>query len=156
VSLILVVDVVGFGVEGGEGTHGGLQHPHRVGVVAKPVHEVLDVLVHVGVMGYVVGPAVQLFLRGKMAVVQEVGHFQVVGVLAQLLNGDAPVLQDALLPIYVGYGAPATRRIGVAWVVGHQAEVFLVGLDLPEVHRPDGAVLDLDLVAGTRPVVGDR
>ena len=76
--------------------------------------------------------------------------------LAQLLDGDAPVLQDALLPIDVGYGAPATRRVRVAGVVGHQAEVFLVDLDLPEVHRPDRAVLDLDLVALARPVVRDR
>ena len=76
--------------------------------------------------------------------------------LAELLDGDAPVLQDPLLPVYVSYGAPATRRVGVAGIVGHQAEIFFVYFDLPEVHRADRAVFYLDLVALARPIVRHR
>src|SRR5215217_5088685 len=66
------------------------------------------------------------------------------------------MLQDPLLPINVGYGAPATRRVGVTGVVGHQAKVVFVDLDLPEVHGTDRAVFYLDFVTLARPVVRDR
>src|SRR5918995_2317937 len=66
------------------------------------------------------------------------------------------MLQNPLLPVYVGDGAPATRRVGVTGVVGHKAEVVFVDLDLPEVHGPDRAVFYLDFVALTGPIVRDR
>ncbi len=156
VPLVLVVYVLRLRVEGRERANRSLQHPHRVGVVAEAVHEVLDVLVDVGVVRDLVDPLVQLVLGRKLTVVQEVSHLEVGGVLAQLLDGDAPMLEDALLPVYVRDGAPTTRRVRVTGVVGHQAEVVLVDLDLPEIHRPDSAVLDLDVVALSRPIVLDR
>src|SRR5918999_1209701 len=67
-ALILVVDVLGLRVEGREGPDGSLQHPHRVRIVTEAVHEVLDVLVNVGVMGYLVGPTIQLVLGREPAV----------------------------------------------------------------------------------------
>ena len=66
------------------------------------------------------------------------------------------MLEDPLLPVDVGDGAPATRRVGVARVVGHKAEVVFIDLDLPEVHGPDGAVLYLDVIAPARTIVRDR
>ena len=50
----------------------------------------------------------------------------------------------------------ARRRGHVRRVVGHQPEVVLVRLDLPQLGRADRAVLDRDLVLLARPVVGDR
>src|SRR5215212_5925307 len=122
----------------------------------ETIHEVLDVLVYVGVMGYLVDPTAQLILGRKPAVVQKIGDLEVGGLIAQLLDGDSPVFQDPRLPIYVGYGAAATRRVGVTRIVGHKPEVVFVGLDLPEVHGPDRAVFYLDFVALARPIVRDR
>src|SRR5215218_9300923 len=66
------------------------------------------------------------------------------------------MLQNPLLPVDVSDGAPATRRVGVTRVVGHEAEVVFVDLDLPEVHSPDGAVSYLDVIALARTIVRDR
>src|SRR5918998_2855307 len=66
------------------------------------------------------------------------------------------MLQNPLLPVYVGDGAPATRRVGITRVVGHEPEVVFVDLDLPEVHGPDRAVFYLDFVTLARPIVHDR
>src|SRR5918994_3467965 len=156
VALVLIVDIFGLGVEGGEGADGSLQHPHRVRVVTEAVHEVLDVLVDVGVMGDLIGPLIELVLGWEPAVDEQIGHLEVRRMLAELLDGDAPMLQDPLLPINVGDGAPATRRVGVAGVVGHEAEIVFVDLDLPEVHGPDRAVFYLDFVTLARPIVRDR
>ena len=49
VALVLVVDVLGVGIEGRQRADRGEQHPHRVGVVAEALDELLDVLVHEGV-----------------------------------------------------------------------------------------------------------
>ncbi len=54
VALLLVVDVLRLGVEGRERPDRGEQHPHRVGVVAEALDELLDVLVDEGVVGDVV------------------------------------------------------------------------------------------------------
>src|SRR3712207_1974285 len=128
-------------------------HPHRVGVVPEAVHEVLYVLVDVGVVRDLIDPPIVLVLGRQVPVDQEVRHLQIGRSLAELLDGDAPVLQDALLPIYVGDRAPATRRVRVARVVGHQAEVVLVDLDLPEAHRTDRALLYLYIIAPARAIV---
>src|SRR5215213_7876698 len=122
----------------------------------ETIHEVLDVLVYVGVMGYLVDPTAQLILGRKPAVVQKIGDLEVGGLIAQLLDGNPPVLQDPRLPVYVGDGAPATRRVGITRIVSHKPEVVFVDLDLPEVHGADRAVFYLDFVALARPIVRDR
>ncbi len=63
------------------------------------------------------------------------------------------MLQDAGLAVDVGDRAATRCGVRVRRVIGHQAEVILVSLDLPEVHRPHGPVLDRQLIGGTRPVV---
>src|SRR5215211_5840778 len=122
----------------------------------ETIHEVLDVLVYVGVMGYLVDPTAQLILGRKPAVVQKIGDLEVGGLIAQLLDGNPPVLQDSFITIYVGDGAPATRRVGVTRIVGHKPEVVFVDLYLPEIHGPNRAVFYLDFVTLACPIVRDR
>ena len=154
VALGGVVDLLGAGVERGERTHGREQHRHGVGVVAEALHHRLEVLVHVGVVRDRVLPEVVLVLLGQAAVHQEVGHLQEVGVLAQLLDRVAAVLEDAGLAVDVGDVAATAGRVGEGRVVGHQAEVVLGHLDGAEVHRLHRAVGDVHLVGLAGPVVG--
>ena len=65
------------------------------------------------------------------------------------------VLEDARLAVDVGDRRAAGGGVGEGRVVAHQAEVVVRDLDLPQVHRPDGPVADLDLVALAGAVVGD-
>src|SRR5215210_1753608 len=156
VTLEFVVHVPGFRVEGRERAYRREQHARRVRVVTETVHEVLDVLVDVGVVGDLVDPVVELLLVGQVSVEEQVGDLQKAGVLGELFDGDAPVLKDAILAVDVGDIAPATRRIGEAGIVGHEAEVVIIDLYLAEVHRPYGAIRDLDVVALARAVVRHR
>ena len=156
VALDPVVDVLGVRIEGGQRADRGEQHPHRVGVVAEALDELLDVLVDVGVVGDLEDPLVQLILRGQLAVDEQVGHLEVGGALAQLLDRVAAVLEDAGFAVDVADRAAAGRGVRERRVVGHQAEVVLVDLHLAEVHRLDRAVGDLDVVGLAGAVVGDR
>jgi hypothetical protein len=156
VLLGLALEVLGGRVERGQRAHGGEQHRHRVGVVAEALHRLLDVLVHIGVVGDHVHPVVEGVLGGQLAVHQQVGDLEVARLLAQLLDRDAPVLQHSRLTVDVGDRAPARRGVGVRRVVGHQAEVALVHLHLAEIHRLHGAVGDRHLERFAGPVVGYR
>ncbi len=100
-------------------------------------------------------PAVELGRRRQLAEEEQIRHLEERPVLGQLLDRVAPVAQDALVAVDEGDAAPARRRVLERRVVGHQAEVGLGGLDLPQVHGADGAVLDGDLVLLARAVVGD-
>ena len=153
---VIVVDLVGVGVERREGAHRGHEHPHRVGVVAEALHEVLDVLVHERVDRDLVCPLGQLCCSRQSAVNQQVGDLQVSRVLAQLLDRIAAVLQDPGLAVDVGDRAATGGGVRVRRVVGHQAEVGLARLDLTQVHRPHGPVGDRQLVGAARAVVGHR
>ena len=156
VPLHLVVDVLGVGVEGRQRAGGGEQHPHRVGVVAEALDELLDVLVDVGVVGDLEDPLVELLAGGQLAVDQEIGDLEVGGVLAELLDRVAAVLEHARLAVDVCDRASTRRRVREGGVVGHQPEVVVRHLDLAEVHRLHGPVADRDLVVLARAVVGDR
>jgi hypothetical protein len=155
VALLGVVDVLRVGVEGGERPDGGEQHPHRVGVVAEALDELLDVLVHEGVVGDVVDPPFELLLGGELAEDEQVGHLEIGRLLAQLLDRNPPVLEDPRLAVDVGDRRAAGSRVGERRVVGHQAEVLVGDLDLAQIDGPDRAVADLQLVGLARAVVGD-
>jgi len=71
-----VSDGTGLGIEGGKGGQGAHQDAHRVSVVVEAVDEFLDVLVHVGVVGDLVGPPRRLFLVRQFAAQQQPGHVQ--------------------------------------------------------------------------------
>ena len=155
VADVWILDLARLGIERGQGTDRREQHPHRVGVVAEALHELLDVLVHEGVDRDLVRPLVELLLAGQLAVDQQIRHLEVARALRQLLDRIAPVLEDALLAVDER-DRRATRRGGhVGRVVGHQAEVVLVDLDVAQLGGADRAVLDRNLVLLPGPVVGD-
>ena len=114
--------------------------------MAKALHEALDVLVHEGVDGDLVGPLLQLRLCGQLAVDQQVGDLEVGGAFGEILDRVTPVLQDPGVAVEIGDGAAAGCDVGVAGVVDHQAEVRLVGLHLAEVESAQRAVGDRQLV----------
>jgi hypothetical protein len=156
VPLLRVLDALRTGVERGERPDSAYEHAHGVGVVAEPLHELLHVLVDVGVVGDLVDPAVKLVARGQLPVDEEVGHLQVGGVLAEVLDRVAAVLEHPGLAVDVGDLAGAGCRVGEGGVECHQPEVVVVHLDAAQVHRADGPVLDLELVALAGAVIGDR
>jgi hypothetical protein len=65
-------------------------------------------------------------------------------------------MEHAGVAVDVGDLARTGRRVGERRVVGHQPEVVPVHLDLAEIHRADGLVLDLELVGLTGAVVRHR
>ena len=155
VALLRVVDALGVGVEGREGADAREQHAHRVGVVAEGLEEVLDVLVDEGVVGDVEDPPLELLLGRQLAEDQQVRHLEIARVLAELLDRDPAVLEDALLAVDERDRRAARRGVRERRVVGHEAEVVVGDLDLAEVHRPDGPVRDLHLVGLAGAAVGD-
>ena len=133
--VVLVVDVLGLGIESRERPDSADQHPHRVGVVAKTFDEGLHVLVNEGVGDDLVREVLELGRVGQFAVQEQVGDLEVARVLGQLLDGVTPVHQDALVAVDVGDAAAGDGGVeGVARIVGHHAEVVGLYLDLPQVH----------------------
>ena len=155
VALFGVVDLLRVRVEGRERADAGQQHPHRVGVVAEALEELLQVLVDVGVVGDVEGPAVELGPGRQLAEDQQVGDLEEGRALAELLDRVAAVFEDAGVAVDVGDRGAAGGGVGEGRVVGHQPEFVLVDLDLAQVHAAHGAVLDRQLVGLAGAVVGD-
>src|SRR3972149_5112229 len=104
--------MLGIRVERGESRHGAYEHAHGVGIVLQALHELLDVLVDVGVVGDVVGPLVELVAGGQLTEENEIRRLQEVGVLGQLLDGVAAVFEDTAFAVDVGDGAAAGRGGG--------------------------------------------
>jgi hypothetical protein len=127
-----------------------------VGVVAVALHELLHVLVDERVDGDLVRPLLELRLGRELAVDEQVGDLEVRAVLGELLDRIAPVLEDALVAVDEGDRRTTRRGVHERRVVGHEAEVVLLDLDVPQRERADRAVLDRDLVLLPRAVVGDR
>ena len=92
----------------------------------------------------------------QLAEEDQVRRLEVGALLGQLLDRIAAVEQDALVAVDVGDAAPARGGVLERRVVRHQPEVVGAGLDLPQVHRADRAVLDRQLVLLAGAVVGDR
>ena len=155
VALFGVVDLLRVRVEGRERADAGQQHPHRVGVVAEALEELLEVLVDVGVVGDVEDPAVELGAGRQLAEDQQVGDLEEGGALAELLDRVAAVFEDAGVAVDVGDRGAAGGGVGEGRVVGHHPEFVLVDLDLAQVHAAHGAVLDRQLVGLAGAVVGD-
>ncbi len=95
-------------------------------------------------------------LARQLAVDQQVGDLQVAGLLGQLLDRVAAVLEDALVTIDVGDRRATGGGIHERRVVGHQTEVVVVDLDLAQLGGADRLVLDRDLVGLAGAVVDDR
>ena len=98
----------------------------------------------------------QLGRVGQPAVDQQVGDLEVGRVLAELLDRVAAVLEDARVAVDVGDRAAARGGVHERRVVGHQPEFVGVDLDLAQLGRAHGAVLDRQLVGLAGAAVGDR
>ena len=150
-AVLGVGDVLGLRVEGRERRDRGDEHPHRVGALVEAGDEPLDeLLVDEGVTGDVGVPGGQLCCCRQLAVGQQVGDLEVGGLLGELLDRVAPVLEDPGLAVDEGDRALAqrrrreargrrTRRRGAAW----------------RTRRGDPAVDDRDLDRLAGAVVGD-
>ena len=136
VAVLRVLDVLGVGIEGREPADGAEQHAHRVRVVAVALEELDDVGVDVGVVADVLGPLVELRLVGQLAFVQQVGHFEEGRLLGDLLDRIAAIAQDAAVAVDEGDGAAAGGGVHEGRVVGHQAEIVVLHLDLAQVEWP--------------------
>jgi hypothetical protein len=112
--------------------------------------------VHVRVVRHEVDELLELLGGGQLAVEQQVGHLEEGGLLRELLDGVAAVLEDALVAVDEGDGAAAVGRVQERRVVTHQTEVLVTDLDLPERVGANRSVLDRDFVRFAGPVVRDR
>ena len=112
----------------------------------EPVHEFLDVLMDEGVGGDVRGPLGELRLVRQFAVEEQVGDLEVGALFGQLFDGISPVPQDPLVAVDERDLALARRGVHEGGIVGHHAEIIRVDLDLAQIGRLDGVVLDRDLV----------
>ncbi len=92
----------------------------------------------------------------KLAVDEEERDLEERRLLAELLDRDAAVLEDARLAVDVGDRRAARRGVREGRVIRHEAEVVLVRLHLAEVHGLDGPIGDLDLERLAGAVVRDR
>ena len=124
-------------------------------VVPERLDEALHVFVQEGMVRDVMHPLFVLMPRRKIAVQDEIGRLEKGAVLGELLDRIAAVVEDPPVPVDHGDLALAVGGVRERRVVGHQAEVFRPGLDVAQGHRPDGAVLDRDLVRLAGAVIDD-
>jgi hypothetical protein len=154
-TILGVVHVARFRIEGGQSPHGADQHPHGMGVVMEPIDELLDVLVHHGVVDDPQPPVLQLRRRRQFAAQDQVGNLEKAAMFGQLLDGVTPIPEDPFFAVDIGDRASTGRRVGVTRIVGHQPEILVPNPYLPEIDGPDGFLLDGNLVRPPGPVVGD-
>ena len=125
-------------------------------VVAKSLHQRLDIFVNEGVMRDVVGPRRQLFLVRQLAKKNQVCNFQEVASLRELFDRVAAVFEDSLVAVNERDRALGGRGVHQCRVVGHQPEVVFPRFDLAQIHRAHSPILDRQLVRFARPIVGNR
>ena len=87
---------------------------------------------------------------------QQVGDLQITRALGELLDRVAAVFEDPLVTVDEGDRRATRRGVHERGVVGHEAEVLVVDLDLAKLGGADRAVLDRHLVCLAGAVVGDR
>ena len=102
------------------------------------------------------GELAQLIFARQLAVQEQMHNLKEAALLGKLLDRVAPVLEDSLVPIDVGDRALAGGGIGKSGVIGHEPEVILGGLDLPEHDGGQGAIHQVNIVRFTSAMISDR
>src|SRR5262245_51105139 len=115
-------------------------------VIMEPVYELLDVLMDEGVVCDVPLPLLQFRGAGQLTVEEEVGDFQVVAALRQLLDQVAAISQDAAVAIDESYRALARRRVHEGRVVTHEPEIAVGDLYFAQVFGGYRVMLDRNLI----------
>ena len=141
-ALIRVMDVGRVVVECRQRADHSAHHRHRVRVASEAAEEARKLLVHHRVVGDVVDE-LSLFRRGRQfAVQQEIGDFEKIALLRQLLDRIAAIHQHAFVAVDVGDARPAGGGGHEAGVVGEVpglgielADVDDLGSDRPADHR---------------------
>ena len=154
-AALFVKDVLRVRIESRERTHCRFKHPHRVGIVVKTVHHLLDALVDKSVVSNVPDPVLELRGGGQLAVQQQVSNFQIAALFSKLVDGKPAILEYALVAVDKRDPALAGRRIHVSRIIGHQAKVAVRNFDLPEIQGLDCFVLNPDLVLFPGAIVGN-
>ena len=107
-------------VEGAERRDRRAEHRHRVRVAREAVEEGAQVFVQHRVTANPLLEGRQLVSSRELAVDQQVGDLGEGRLLGQLVDGVAPIAQDAGVTVDVGDGALAGGRVDEAHVVGDQ------------------------------------
>src|SRR5260221_5649718 len=100
-------------------------------------------------------PAFQLGFGGQFAVKQQIGGFEVGAFFGELFDGVAAITQDSFVAVDVSDAADAGSSVVVGGVVAHHAEIGGVGFNLAEIHGPDRAMGNGEVVALAGAIVGD-
>ena len=137
-ALLRIVDVEAVVVEGRQRADHAAQDRHRVRVAAEPVVEAADLLVQHGVPRDALVELLELRRVRQLAVQQQVGDLDEVGLLGELLDRVAAVEQHALIAVDVGDAALAGRGGAVAGIEGEDAELAVELADVEHV-RPERA-----------------
>ena len=125
-------------------------------VVAKRLHQRLDIFVDEGVVRDVASPGSQLLLVRRLAKKNQVRDFQKVASLRELFDRVATVFQDPLVAVNEGDRAFGGRGVHQRGIVRHQAEIIRIRFDLAQVHRADRPVINGERVRFGRAIVCDR
>jgi hypothetical protein len=124
-------------------------------IVMEAIDELLDVLVHEGVVGDLVRPHGRLILARDLAIQEQVGDVQEGRLPGRFLDGITAIAQDCAVAVDVGDGAAAARGVQKRRIVGQDPEVVVGHLDLAKVDRADGAIDNRDLIAAAGLRVSD-
>nr|GFD41780.1 hypothetical protein [Tanacetum cinerariifolium] len=109
------------GVESRKRTDNRSQDAHGMGRRREAVENLAHIFVHQRVLGNLIAKCVKLRLRRQRTVNQQVSDFQEAGLLGELLDGIAPVAQNAFLAVEKRNSAFGGAGVFVAWVVGNVA-----------------------------------
>ena len=92
-------------------------HRHRVRVATEAAEQILDLLMHHGVVGHALVEVLELDVGRQLAVEDQIGHLEERAVLGQILDGVAAMQQHALVAVDEGDVRAAARGGGEAGVV---------------------------------------
>mmetsp|Transcript_34533 Transcript_34533/g.87294 ORF Transcript_34533/g.87294 Transcript_34533/m.87294 type:complete len:473 (+) Transcript_34533:703-2121(+) len=129
------------GVQRGQRADAGEQHAHGVRVSGQRLHRVNHGGGQRGVAHDRLLEGCKLRHGGQVAEQHSVRNLQEVAPLGQLLNGVAPVAQDALLAINIGDARDDCRGVRVPGVICTQSHTVATSLDLLQGLGIDGAPL---------------
>ena len=149
-ALARIVDVGGVVIEGRQRPDHAAHHRHRMGVAAEAAEEGRQLLMHHGVMVDGVFEFLHLALVRQFAVEQQIAGLQEAGMLGQIGDGIAAILQHALVAIDEGDVGLGRSGRGEAGIVGEDVRLVV---ELADVHdigalgaRKDGEFVILAFV----------
>ena len=108
-------------VKAGHVAQRGRQQRHRRGVGRNVLELVLHALVQQLVERQPLAEPVQFVLLGKPAENQQPGRLDEIGMVGELLDGNAAIAEDSLVPVDERDRALADGRIGQRRVIGGQS-----------------------------------